>query len=285
MQNIENDINNEDNCYLKEDPMCGYGSNKCSYSKKFFKKDDLVLYGIPQYEVSSNTRHSLYINYDKIVIFQDEIIYMSHSCNPNLVIKENDHGGYSWYAYKDIAPDDMLTWNYTTIEHNISSINNCLCKSKNCVKKLRNIEQFMGEPYYEYHAKYLDQTQNHNTSKFKFKLAIVIDATTTIGIDNCIHLAKNGTYIAVISNDTEKLNKLKDDIKQINGVIRVFKCDISDKDEMTKIFSDIYYHFGQIDFVVSSTIDYCNYMDINYPCTNSKKIKKPKTKKRSISDV
>lgn len=245
------DIVNKKNSYIKDCDF-QFEDKKSTYARIAFTKGEMVLTGIPQYELSKNTMHSLYIDWNKIVIFQDEILCIAHSCDPNLVIKNNEYGGYSWYAFKNIVVDEMLTWNYTTIENNISSIDNCLCGSHNCVGKLLNLNQFMNTSYYKYHAKYLD-TPKKISSTFVFKLVIVIGATSQLGTEICLFLEKKGLYIVAIDQEEEKLDLLKIKIKKNNGIIRTYCTDITSIKNIEKVFDNTNKHFGQIDVVINNT--------------------------------
>ena len=113
-----NDFNKQ-NVYLNNSTTTDFNLNTNVFAKRDINKDDVVLIGVPQYQLNKNTTHSLYLDWGQCVIFQEEIIMIAHSCCPNLKIKNNEHNGYTWYAALDIKQDEMLSWNYTTIENNI----------------------------------------------------------------------------------------------------------------------------------------------------------------------
>lgn len=103
-----------------------------------FKKGDVAICGKPTIISTARTDHSFQIDFDKHVELDEPARLVNHSCDPNLGLKNNKHGGYDFIAIKNINPGEELGWDYCTTEFiSIAIKNECLCENQNCRVKIK----------------------------------------------------------------------------------------------------------------------------------------------------
>lgn len=78
------------------------------------------------------------------------------------------------------------------------------------------------------------------------KVAVITGASTGIGRATAIEFAKNGANVCLVARNQEKLQKVKEEIGE-NAY--VFVGDLSDKDGVGKLISEIKSKFSQIDIL------------------------------------
>ena len=71
--------------------------------------------------------------------------YINHSCDPNGGIRA-DGGRLLFIAIRNIAPDEEITWDYSTyLEENFGWTMKCECGSKNCRKVVSDFQYLSPE--------------------------------------------------------------------------------------------------------------------------------------------
>lgn len=78
------------------------------------------------------TTHSFQTGWDTHVELAAPACFVNHSCEPNLGIRDNAHGGFDFLALHDIAPGKELTWDYETSESTSIAVPDCLCGATTC---------------------------------------------------------------------------------------------------------------------------------------------------------
>jgi len=147
---------NESNTTIQEVAKKGRGV----FAKRDFKQGDLVIIGKRIDLVDERTMTSLQVSLDKHAELDEPARVTNHSCDPNLGIKNNDLGGYNFYALKDISQGMELTWDYNTTEYYSIAVPECHCGAANCRGKTPGfaaIEDEIRTLYGEYIADYLKE--------------------------------------------------------------------------------------------------------------------------------
>ena len=97
---------------------------------KSFKKDEAIRK--LHFELQEKTYKTLQLGIDKHAFLLDELVYLNHSCNPNVYFKTE-----TMYALKDINSGEELTFFYPSTEWEMREPFECWCKSSNCVKSVQ----------------------------------------------------------------------------------------------------------------------------------------------------
>lgn len=87
---------------------------------------------------------------------------------------------------------------------------------------------------------------------FKGKTALVTGAAVGIGRAVAHKLAENGANLVLIDIDTEKLEKVKAELKKYTENVLIFKCDVSDEARVNEVCAEALEHFGKIDILVNN---------------------------------
>lgn len=112
---------------------------------------------------------------------------------------------------------------------------------------------------------------------FNEKVALVTGASVGIGRAVAIMLAKHGAKLILFDINSEKLNSVKEEIKQYTTDVLVYDCDISNENDVYKNIADAEKKLGGIDilvnnaaiwrcwdsFVNTSTDEWKKYLDVN----------------------
>lgn len=124
---------NYNNIYIKNSNI-----GKSYYSKKKFKKNEIVIHLGGIFIEKQTKTHSVQIDFNKHI---DPLAYMgkylNHSCDGNLFISSDELGIHKFVAKKDIDINEELNFEYYYTEYKwenyCDEINTkCLCKSKSC---------------------------------------------------------------------------------------------------------------------------------------------------------
>ena len=86
------------------------------------------------------TMHSLQMDFDLHVEFDEPGRLLNHSCSPNTGVRNNKFGGYDFVALVDIPAGTEITWDYETTEYISIAIPDCFCGSPNCRRQTRGFE-------------------------------------------------------------------------------------------------------------------------------------------------
>lgn len=122
------------------------------------EQGDLVIIGRPLEVTQTRTMTSLQVGYDDHAELDEPACVVNHSCDPNLGIKNNEYGGYSFYALKDISEGAELSWDYNTTEYISIAVPECHCGADNCrgsTPGFKYLQEELREKFGEYIADYL----------------------------------------------------------------------------------------------------------------------------------
>lgn len=109
----------------------------------------IVVVGVPTRVVPYRTSHSFQVDWNTHVDLTSPACHISHSCDPNTGIRDNDHGGFDFVALHDIGPGEELTWDYETSEYVSIAVPQCLCESANCRKTVRGFRHRHSDPNWQ----------------------------------------------------------------------------------------------------------------------------------------
>ncbi|KHD11086.1 hypothetical protein PN36_32540 [Candidatus Thiomargarita nelsonii] len=141
---------------IKDVPNKGRGV----FANQDFKTGEVVIVGKPVEVPESRTMTSLQVSYDKHVELDESACVINHSCAPNLGVRNNAHGGYTFHALRDIESGTELTWNYNTTEYVSIAVSTCHCGANNCRGKtlgFKFLEDEIRNLYGDYIADYLKE--------------------------------------------------------------------------------------------------------------------------------
>lgn len=83
------------------------------------------------------TVYTIYLGEGKHLLFADGAQCLAHSCNPNTRIVVNpDTGSLDCFALRDIAADELVSFNYLTTEWDMSEPFPCACGSADCYGRI-----------------------------------------------------------------------------------------------------------------------------------------------------
>ena len=112
---------------------------------------------------------------------------------------------------------------------------------------------------------------------FKDKVALVTGASVGIGRAVALKFAQNGAKVVILDIDFEKLESVKKEIEEYTKDVLIFKCDVSNEENVYEVVRKTEEIFGKIDilvnnaalwrcwspFVETSTDDWRKYIDVN----------------------
>ena len=112
---------------------------------------------------------------------------------------------------------------------------------------------------------------------FKDKVALVTGASVGIGRAVALKFAQNGAKVVILDIDFEKLESVKKEIEEYTKDVLIFKCDISNEENVYEVVRKAEGVFGKIDilvnnaalwrcwntFVETSTDDWRKFIDVN----------------------
>eukprot|EP00835_Amoeboradix_gromovi_P002397 NODE_135_length_18075_cov_0.518413.p11 type:complete len:149 gc:universal NODE_135_length_18075_cov_0.518413:14330-14776(+) len=98
---------------------------------KFLKKNEAIK-RIEYALQAEKTYKTLQLGMNEHALLLDELVYLNHSCNPNVYFK-ND----LLYALRDIAIGEELTFFYPSTEWEMREPFDCQCESLNCIKTVK----------------------------------------------------------------------------------------------------------------------------------------------------
>ncbi|MCK9425138.1 MAG: SDR family NAD(P)-dependent oxidoreductase [Ignavibacteriaceae bacterium] len=86
--------------------------------------------------------------------------------------------------------------------------------------------------------------------KLTGKNVVITGASSGIGKNLALQLAKEGCSVALLARRIEELEIVAHEVSKYNVIVKIYKCDVSNKDEVEKVFLSIKKFFGSIDIVV-----------------------------------
>lgn len=117
-----------------EDQIALYSKENFSVGEVVFDVSNLpIIHKNYKYAITLDHTKSLYIETK-----DSDVMYINHSCQPTLRF---DKSKLLFVACQDIKDGDMLTFDYTTTEVNITSPFYCVCGYDNCKQMIGRISQ------------------------------------------------------------------------------------------------------------------------------------------------
>ena len=135
------------------------GKGRGVFALKNFTEGEIVIFGIVDKVMTKQDIYSVQVGLEKHV-FMEQIVFMNHSCNPNLRVQENQYGGYNFISRKNISIDDELTFDYASTEWVTVTSSKCMCKEATCRGYLggySTLSECDKEKAYQYAAKYIQE--------------------------------------------------------------------------------------------------------------------------------
>jgi len=84
------------------------------------------------------------------------------------------------------------------------------------------------------------------------KVAIVTGSTSGIGAAIAKLLAKEGAKVAVTGRNEEKGRKVVEEITAEGGIAKFWKLDVSNEEEVERVFKEVVEEFGKLDILVNN---------------------------------
>lgn len=88
--------------------------------------------------------------------------------------------------------------------------------------------------------------------KMEGKVAIVTGASSGIGRASALEFSRNGTSVVAVGRIESDLNSLRDESRDLAGVIRPHLADVTELSQVDRLISETADHFGQIDVLVNA---------------------------------
>ena len=82
------------------------------------------------------------------------------------------------------------------------------------------------------------------------KISFITGATSGLGKELSIQLAKNGYHVLIHGRNQNKLNSLYDEIKSLNGTSTIINLDLQDYDGIDKLGYEIFKKYKKLDLLV-----------------------------------
>lgn len=83
------------------------------------------------------TVYTIYLGEGKHLLFADGAHCLAHTCNPNTrIVVDPDTGSLDCFALRDIAADELVSFNYLTTEWSMSEPFTCACGSADCYGRI-----------------------------------------------------------------------------------------------------------------------------------------------------
>jgi short-subunit dehydrogenase len=86
--------------------------------------------------------------------------------------------------------------------------------------------------------------------KLTGKNVVITGASSGIGKNLALQLAKEGCSLALLARRIEELEIVAHQVSKYNVMVKIYKCDVTNKDEVEKVFSQVKKIFGSIDIVI-----------------------------------
>src|SRR3990167_6439061 len=84
------------------------------------------------------------------------------------------------------------------------------------------------------------------------KIAIVTGASDGLGEHIALKLAKEGVSLALVARNKERLEKVRVEAERLGSPkVEVYRCDISDKEQVTQVINKIELDFNEIQILLN----------------------------------
>ena len=87
---------------------------------------------------------------------------------------------------------------------------------------------------------------------FQKKTALITGAAVGIGRAVALELAHNGADLILLDVNFERLEKLKEELGDYAGDVRIYSCDVSDEARVNEVVADALSRFTKIDILVNN---------------------------------
>lgn len=84
------------------------------------------------------------------------------------------------------------------------------------------------------------------------KVVVLTGASAGIGLETARIFAQNGAKQALVARSTEALEKLSNELKQKGAEAIVITADMTNKDDVERMISQAFDHFGRIDILINN---------------------------------
>ncbi len=84
------------------------------------------------------------------------------------------------------------------------------------------------------------------------KFAIVTGASSGLGRQFALALAREGANIAIVARRVDRLEQVKKEIEALGVQCYTHKCDVTKPEEISQTVTDVKEHFGRIDILVNN---------------------------------
>ena len=84
------------------------------------------------------------------------------------------------------------------------------------------------------------------------KTAVITGAAVGIGRATAIKFAQNKIHLSLLDLDFEKLQKLKEELSEYKVDVLIFKCDVSNEEEVNDSIRQTMEAFGRVDILVNN---------------------------------
>lgn len=84
------------------------------------------------------------------------------------------------------------------------------------------------------------------------KVAVVTGASSGLGRQFALALAREGVKVAIVARRVEKLEEVRKEVEAFGPECYVHKCDVTKSEEIKQTVEDIKEHFGRIDILVNN---------------------------------
>ncbi len=88
--------------------------------------------------------------------------------------------------------------------------------------------------------------------RLKDKVALVTGGALGIGRETCLALAREGAAVAVTDVKTDEIEEVAAAIGDEGGTAAAWKLDVSDEEQVQKVFAAVVEEFGRLDVVVNN---------------------------------
>ncbi len=88
--------------------------------------------------------------------------------------------------------------------------------------------------------------------KVKGKVVVVTGATSGIGKECALRLARAGATVILVARTVEKLDETLEEIATKDGVARAYSCDVSNMDSCDKLVADVVADHGHVDILINN---------------------------------
>ena len=106
--------------------------------------------------------------------------------------------------------------------------------------------------YYERHLDPTAPTPPNFRAALTGKVALVTGASSGIGRATAIALAEHGASVVLVSRTREKLEELRDLVRERGGKADVFPCDLSDLEAIDRMIAGVLRRHGRVDLLVNN---------------------------------